>query len=75
MFSVTKFGGGTFFVHLVKNNDRIVSGYSADDKESVSGSTILYLQPGDTVYLTMKGRIIQSPYFLNSFSGFLLYED
>ena len=75
MFSVTKFGGGTFYVHLVKNNDIIVSGSSADDKESVSGSAIFYLQPGDTVYLTMAGRTMQWSYFQTYFSGFLLYEE
>ncbi|XP_022094940.1 collagen alpha-1(X) chain-like [Acanthaster planci] len=77
-FSVNKEPSFHLWVHLRKNNDAVISGGSNDSGsyEQVSGSAVLDLQQGDSVYLTMSGRANSgSPYHYTSFSGFLLYSE
>ncbi|XP_038076893.1 complement C1q subcomponent subunit B-like [Patiria miniata] len=79
MFSAFKYRpSGDLAVHLRKNTDWVVSGRSDDpgNEEQVSGSAVLVLQRGDTVYLTMSGKVFShSTYRWTSFSGFLLYPE
>ncbi|XP_038045380.1 complement C1q tumor necrosis factor-related protein 2-like [Patiria miniata] len=77
-FSVLKNGpSSVMYVFLVKNGTFVVSGLSNDGNhyEQVSGSAVLVLQRGDTVYLTMNGGPVYSEPVAHytSFSGFLLY--
>ncbi|XP_022105895.1 complement C1q tumor necrosis factor-related protein 2-like [Acanthaster planci] len=79
MFSVLKHSSSSYIrVHLKKNNEFIVSGHGNDSGkyEQVSGSAVLVLQQGDTVYLTMHGKAHSgSVYHYTSFNGFLLYAE
>ena len=75
MFSVNRYPGYSLYVHLFKNNDGIVTGRggSASLHQQVSGSAVLVLQRGDTVYLNMYGRAYSDTSCnYTSFSGFLL---
>ncbi|XP_022110943.1 complement C1q subcomponent subunit B-like [Acanthaster planci] len=77
-FSVGKYSSSRLWVHLRKNNDVVVSGGNNDSShnEQVSGSAVLVLQRGDSVYLTMFGRAYsESTYHTTSFSGFLLHAE
>ncbi|XP_022110949.1 collagen alpha-1(X) chain-like [Acanthaster planci] len=77
-FSVCKYYPSSLYVHLWKNDDRVVSGFSTDSAtyEQVSGSALLVLQPRDSVYLTMYGKAYsESTYHYTSFSGLLLYAE
>ncbi|XP_022110944.1 complement C1q subcomponent subunit B-like [Acanthaster planci] len=74
-FSVCKYYRNSLYVHLRRNNDWVVSGRSTDSgsNEQVSGSAVLVLNRGDSVYLTMAGKVYgTSTYHYTSFSGFLL---
>ncbi|XP_038077475.1 complement C1q subcomponent subunit B-like [Patiria miniata] len=64
-------------IHLKKNDDWVVSGASGDSSsaEQVSGSAVLVLQRGDTVYLTMNGQAWSNFRHYTSLSGFLLYPE
>ncbi|XP_022096452.1 collagen alpha-1(X) chain-like [Acanthaster planci] len=76
MFSVCKYASSSLYVHLMKNDDPVVSGRSTDSisYEQVSGSAVLVLQRGDSVYLTMRGEALSySSHHYTSFSGFLIY--
>ncbi|XP_022105862.1 uncharacterized protein LOC110987437 [Acanthaster planci] len=79
MFSVLKDSSSSYIrVHVRKNNDMVVAGYSGSSSqyEQVSGSAVLVLQQGDTVHLTFNGKAFSNPtyqYWYTSFSGFLLY--
>ncbi|XP_038077205.1 complement C1q tumor necrosis factor-related protein 3-like [Patiria miniata] len=82
MFSVLKyFSSSSIFVFLRKNNNNssVVAAYSNDsnpiDPEQVSGSAVLVLQGGDTVYLTMAGKAHGDSDHETSFSGFLLFAE
>ncbi|XP_022110947.1 collagen alpha-1(X) chain-like [Acanthaster planci] len=75
-FSVGKYSPSNLYVHLRKNDDQVVSGASTDHSpnEQVSGSAVLVLQRGDSVYLTFNGRAYTgSNRHYTSFSGFLIY--
>ncbi|XP_038077723.1 collagen alpha-1(X) chain-like [Patiria miniata] len=77
-FSVLQYTSSTTLtVCLQKNNDVVVTGYSGDSgsQEQVSGSAVLVLQIGDTVYLSMVGKAGSSSRGYTSFSGFLLYAE
>ncbi|XP_038077265.1 collagen alpha-1(X) chain-like [Patiria miniata] len=77
-FSVLKKYGTSLTVHLVKNNDKVVSTYSNGDssRDQLSASAVLVLQRADTVYLTIHGTAnSHSSYHHTSFSGFLLYPE
>ncbi|XP_038063272.1 complement C1q subcomponent subunit C-like, partial [Patiria miniata] len=76
MFSVCKYSpSSALYVYLRKNGDAVVSGRSSDSShnEQVSGSAVVVLQRGDTMYLTMHGRAVGGSW--TSFSGFLLYPE
>ncbi|XP_038063389.1 complement C1q subcomponent subunit B-like [Patiria miniata] len=77
LFSVLKYPSSSdLFVYLRKNGDEVVSGFSNDSShyEQVSGSALVILQRGDTMYLTMAGRAQSHPNIrYTSFIGFLLY--
>ncbi|XP_038077246.1 caprin-2-like [Patiria miniata] len=77
MFSMNKSSSSSsLYVQLRKNDDVVVSGYSrASHYEQVSGSAVLFLQQGDTVYLTMSGNVGGAANHATSFSGFLLYPE
>ncbi|XP_038063365.1 C1q-related factor-like [Patiria miniata] len=78
MFSVCKSPSSSYLnVQLRKNGVVVVSGYSSDSGryEQVSGSAVVVLQRGDTMYLTMYGRAYSDSNHLTSFSGFLLYPE
>ncbi|XP_038063327.1 C1q-related factor-like [Patiria miniata] len=78
MFSVCKYPSSSrLYVHLRKNGDVVVSGLSNDSShfEQVSGSAVVVLQRGDTMYLTMHGRAHSNSWHYTSFSGFLLYPE
>ncbi|XP_038069672.1 complement C1q and tumor necrosis factor-related protein 9-like, partial [Patiria miniata] len=78
MFSVRKSSSSSnLYVHLRKNGDAVVSGYSTDSShyEQVSGSAVVVLQRGDTMYITMRGRAYSDSDHRTSFSGFLLYPE
>ncbi|XP_038077252.1 collagen alpha-1(X) chain-like [Patiria miniata] len=50
--------GGVLYVQVRKNDDVVVSSYSsASSHEPMSGSAVMVLQQGDTVYLTMRGSL------------------
>ncbi|XP_022110948.1 collagen alpha-1(X) chain-like [Acanthaster planci] len=78
-FSVCKHSSsGNLWVNLRKNDDWVVSGGSTESSknEQVSGSAVLLLQRGDSVYLTMYGRVTSSSsYRSTSFSGLLIYPE
>ncbi|XP_038077238.1 complement C1q subcomponent subunit B-like [Patiria miniata] len=77
-FSVLKHSNsGSLNIHLVKNNHRVITTYGqANQRGQLSGSAVLVLQRGDTVYLTMYGRAFsQSTSHYTSFSGVLLYSE
>ncbi|XP_038077273.1 complement C1q subcomponent subunit B-like [Patiria miniata] len=78
LFSVLKTSSCAHLdVHLKKNDDWVVSGASSDSSsaEQVSGSAVLVLQRGDTVYLTMNGQAWSNSRHYTSLSGFLLYPE
>ncbi|XP_038063194.1 complement C1q subcomponent subunit B-like [Patiria miniata] len=79
MFSVCKYHSSSeMYVYLQKNGVVVVSGLSTDSShyEQMSGSAVVVLQRGDTMYLTMDGRAFSSnPWHYTSFSGFLLYPE
>ncbi|XP_038076457.1 complement C1q subcomponent subunit B-like [Patiria miniata] len=78
MFSMNKYpSSSTLYVQLRKNDDVVVSGHSTalSHYESLSGSAVLVLQQGDTVYLTMRGRVGGGSSHDTSFSGFLIYPE
>ncbi|XP_038079259.1 collagen alpha-1(X) chain-like [Patiria miniata] len=74
-FSVLKHSNsGSLTIHLVKNNHKVITTYGeANQRGQLSGSAVLVLQRGDTVYVTMHGRVYGGYY--TSFSGFLLYPE
>ncbi|XP_038077250.1 collagen alpha-1(X) chain-like [Patiria miniata] len=75
-FSVLEYTSSTTLnIHLKKNSDWVVTGYSGDstNQEQVSGSAVLVLHREDTVYLTVLGRAGSDSFHFTSFSGFLLY--
>ncbi|XP_038077241.1 collagen alpha-1(X) chain-like [Patiria miniata] len=77
-FSVLKYSNsGTLFIHLVKNNYHVISTHSTSNQlGQLSGSAVLVLQRGDSVYVTMYGRAQSSSTFhYTSFSGFLLFSE
>ncbi|XP_038079074.1 complement C1q and tumor necrosis factor-related protein 9-like, partial [Patiria miniata] len=76
MFSVYKYPG-TLTVHLRKNGDAVVGGGSSysSHNDQVSGSAVVVLQRGDTIYLTMRGKAYSNSNHYTSFSGFLLYPE
>ncbi|XP_038077240.1 complement C1q tumor necrosis factor-related protein 3-like, partial [Patiria miniata] len=74
-FSVLKYSNSdVLYIHLVKNNSKVISTYChSNQRGQLSGSAVLVLQRGDTVYLTMYGRVRSfSTEHYTSFSGFLL---
>ncbi|XP_038077257.1 complement C1q subcomponent subunit C-like [Patiria miniata] len=78
MFSMNKYPSSSYlYVQLRKNDDVVVSGYStaSNHHEPMSRSAVLVLQQGDTVYLTMHGRVGGYSSHDTSFSGFLLYPE
>ncbi|XP_038063209.1 complement C1q subcomponent subunit B-like, partial [Patiria miniata] len=77
MFSVCKSSTSGLYVFLRKNGDEVVSGGSDDSShyDQVSGSAVVVLQRGDTMYLTMGGRAHSNSWHYTSFSGFLLYPE
>ncbi|XP_038078930.1 complement C1q tumor necrosis factor-related protein 2-like, partial [Patiria miniata] len=73
-FSVLKNSkNGYLNIHLFKNTYPVISTYSTSNQRGqLSGSAVLVLQRGDTVYLTMYGMAhSESKYHYTSFSGFL----
>ncbi|XP_038076518.1 complement C1q subcomponent subunit B-like, partial [Patiria miniata] len=73
-FSVLKYStGGYLYIHLVKNNYKVITTYDTSNQlGQLSGSAVMVLQRGDSVYLTMSGRAHSTPnYHYTSFSGFL----
>ncbi|XP_038079115.1 complement C1q subcomponent subunit B-like [Patiria miniata] len=77
-FSVLKYNNnGNLRIHLVKNNYKVITTYGeTGQRGQLSGSAVLVLQRGDTVYLTMNGRAYSdSTYHYTSFSGFLLFSE
>ncbi|XP_038077430.1 collagen alpha-1(X) chain-like [Patiria miniata] len=78
-FSVCKYHSTSdLWVHLRENSDWVVTAHGdhASDNDQLSGSAVLVLQRGDTVYLTMQGKAWSHPTFRSaSFSGFLLYPE
>ena len=75
MFSVNRYRNYSTYVHLVKNNDKVVTLLieQTAQHDQMSGSAVLVLQQGDTVYLTFHGRVYSdSGAYFTSFSGFLL---
>ncbi|XP_038077230.1 complement C1q subcomponent subunit B-like, partial [Patiria miniata] len=74
-FSALKYGNsGTLEIHLVKNNDKVISTHGeVNQRGQLSGSSVLSLQRGDTVYVTMYGKVHSGKY--TSFSGFLLFPE
>ncbi|XP_022110018.1 complement C1q subcomponent subunit B-like [Acanthaster planci] len=76
-FSVCKYNhSGNLWVHLRKNEYFVVTGFSSVSSVNVqvSGSAVLILHQGDSVYLTMSGRTNSyTREHTASFSGFLLY--
>ncbi|XP_038077268.1 complement C1q subcomponent subunit B-like [Patiria miniata] len=77
-FSVRKYSSSNFIdVSLRKNNDKVVvitSHDESDQRGQLSGSAVLILQQGDTVYITIYGRVwSHHTEHFTSFSGFLLY--
>ncbi|XP_038077239.1 complement C1q and tumor necrosis factor-related protein 9-like [Patiria miniata] len=77
-FSVLKFSNsGSLHIHLVKNNDKVISTYgTSGQRGQFSGSAAMALQRGDTVYVTMCGRVhSDSTFHYTSFSGFLLFSE
>ncbi|XP_038076222.1 collagen alpha-1(VIII) chain-like [Patiria miniata] len=77
-FSVLKYSnGGYLYIHLVKNNYKVISTYGTSNQlGQLSGSAVLVLQRGDSVYVTMSGRAQSgSNYHYTSFSGFLLFSE
>ncbi|XP_038044193.1 caprin-2-like [Patiria miniata] len=78
MFSALKFHPSSdLFVFLRKNGDIVVTSISTDSihNEQVSGSAVLALQQGDTVYLTLYGKAFSGSWQQTTFSGFLLYPE
>ncbi|XP_038079354.1 collagen alpha-1(X) chain-like [Patiria miniata] len=77
-FSVLKYtNSGYLHIHLVKNDYKVITTHGASNQRGqLSGSAVLVLQLGDTVYVTMHGRAFSSPTsHYTSFSGFLLYPE
>ncbi|XP_038077235.1 collagen alpha-1(X) chain-like [Patiria miniata] len=77
-FSVLKHSNsGQLVIHLVKNNYKVITTYGeSNQRGQLSGSAVLVLQRGDTVYVTMYGRArSHSTEHYTSFSGFLLYPE
>ncbi|XP_038077226.1 complement C1q tumor necrosis factor-related protein 2-like [Patiria miniata] len=77
-FSVLKFiSSDNLYVHLVKNNYRVITTHEASSQHGqVSASVVLALQNGDTVYLTIYGRVHgTSTEHFSSFSGVLLWPE
>ncbi|XP_038076225.1 C1q-related factor-like [Patiria miniata] len=78
MFAACKHpSSSSLSVYLRKNGDWIANGYSNDSShyELVSGSAVLVLRRGDTVYLTYRGRAHSNSNHDITFSGFLLYPE
>ncbi|XP_022103482.1 collagen alpha-1(X) chain-like [Acanthaster planci] len=77
MFSVCSVSSSGVTIHLWKNSNVVVTGASSDSShhEQVSGSAVVVLQQGDSVYLTMHGRAHSSDNSHTSFSGFLLFAE
>ncbi|XP_038076748.1 collagen alpha-1(X) chain-like [Patiria miniata] len=77
-FSVLKYSNSnSLFIYLVKNNHRVITTLGqSNQRGQLSGSAVLVLQRGDTVYLTMYGRAYsESTSHYTSFSGVLLYPE
>ncbi|XP_038077005.1 complement C1q and tumor necrosis factor-related protein 9-like [Patiria miniata] len=75
-FSVLKYSNSeTLFINLVKNDYRVITTFGPSNQQGqLSGSAVMVLQRGDTVYLTMAGRVHSaSTSHYTSFSGFLLF--
>ncbi|XP_038077711.1 collagen alpha-1(X) chain-like [Patiria miniata] len=77
-FSVLKYSNSNSLnINLVKNNHKVITTYGqSSQRGQLSGSAVLVLQRGDTVYLTMSGRAYSdSTNHFTSFSGFLLFSE
>ncbi|XP_038076906.1 complement C1q subcomponent subunit B-like [Patiria miniata] len=77
-FTVLKYGNsGDLYIHLVKNDYKVISTYGVTSQRGqLSGSVVMVLQRGDTVYVTMYGRALSGSTEHNtSFSGFLLFSE
>ncbi|XP_038076688.1 collagen alpha-1(X) chain-like [Patiria miniata] len=77
-FSVLKFSlSGSLYIHLVKNNSKVISTHGTSGQlGQLSGSAVMILRRGDSVYVTMYGRAhSESTRHYTSFSGFLLYPE
>ncbi|XP_038076112.1 complement C1q and tumor necrosis factor-related protein 9-like [Patiria miniata] len=77
-FSVLKYGStGLLYIHLVKNDYKVITTFgNSNQVGQLSGSAVMVLQRGDSVYLSMYGRAQgTSTYHYTSFSGFLLFSE
>ena len=76
MFSLLKYSyNGHVDLHLRRNSEWVASSFTPTDGQ-ISGSALLVLQMGDTVYLTMRGKVwSESVQHYTTFSGFLLFAD
>ncbi|XP_038044150.1 complement C1q subcomponent subunit B-like [Patiria miniata] len=77
-FSVLKYSNSDYlFIHLVKNDYKVITTVDPSNQQGqLSGSAVMVLQRGDTVYLTMVDRArSDSTYHYTSFSGFLLFSE
>ncbi|XP_038076295.1 complement C1q subcomponent subunit B-like [Patiria miniata] len=77
-FSVLKYtNSGSLTINLVKDNYKAITTHGEPNQRGqLSGSAVLVLQQGDTVYLTMHGRAYSgTTYHYTSFSGFLLFSE
>ncbi|XP_038076310.1 collagen alpha-1(X) chain-like [Patiria miniata] len=77
-FSVLKYSNSDgLAIHLVKNDYTVISTHGTSNQlGQLSGSAVLVLQRGDTVYVAMYGRVQSgSISHYTSFSGFLLYPE
>ncbi|XP_038077237.1 collagen alpha-2(I) chain-like [Patiria miniata] len=68
-FSVLKHSNsGHLVIHLVKNNHKVITTYGeSNQRGQLSGSAVLVLQRGDTVYLTVYDNFEKYQGILNSF--------
>ncbi|XP_038076201.1 complement C1q subcomponent subunit B-like [Patiria miniata] len=77
-FSVLKYSNsGSLYIYLVKNDYKVITTHGTSNQlGQLSGSAVMVLQRGDTVYLNMYGRAqSSSTYHYTSFSGFLLFSE
>ncbi|XP_038077870.1 collagen alpha-1(X) chain-like [Patiria miniata] len=77
-FSALKYSNsGYLYIHLVKNDYKVITTFGEQNQRGqLSGSAVMVLQRGDSVYVTMSGRVTgTSTYHYTSFSGFLLFSE